>query len=544
MNSKSRIYFINALLLLTCFHLKAQIIRSNLPLLLINTNGLSIPDEYKITAQMKVVDLGKGKEHTDTSTTFAFDGIIGIELRGSSSQSFPKKPYGIEIKDDKGEDKDESFFGWPKESDYVLFASYNEKSLMHNVLTMNLAREFGMYASRTRYVEVILNGNYQGVYVFMEKVKRDKGRVDIDKLDDDENSGDDLTGGYIMKIDKVTGSIGGSFTSDFKSQYGKDIHYQYDTPKAPTSQQVNYIQNFIRTFENSVNNANYKDPDVGYRKYADVESFVKYFLINEFARNMDGFRISTFLHKDKDSRGGKLKMGPVWDFDICYGNANYCEGNRYDLYAHGFNAVCSNDFFQVPFWWNKLLADPYFLDLTRTIYTKERTEGIFKMSRINALIDSLKLELGQAQVRNYEKWPILGTYVWPQPDPIPASWEGEINELTNWIPKRLEFLDKMFLIKTDTEESTYKKEIRVYPNPVDEQSIAYLPDGFDEVVKIKVFDALGRVVAQINSYHTSFGLSIPLQDLFDLQSLSRTGVYFMEVIDLHDRRATIKLLRK
>ncbi|MBK8391065.1 MAG: T9SS type A sorting domain-containing protein [Saprospiraceae bacterium] len=86
--------------------------------------------------------------------------------------------------------------------------------------------------------------------------------------------------------------------------------------------------------------------------------------------------------------------------------------------------------------------------------------------------------------------------------------------------------------------------MRVYPNPVDEQSIAYLPDGFDEVVKIKVFDALGRVVAQINSYHTGFGLSIPLQDLFDLQSLSRTGVYFMEVIDLHDRRATIKLLRK
>ncbi|MBK8636635.1 MAG: CotH kinase family protein [Saprospiraceae bacterium] len=178
---------------------------------------------------------------------------------------------------------------------------------------MNLARELGMYASRTRYVEVILNGNYQGVYVFMEKVKRDKGRVDIDKLDDDENSGDDLTGGYILKIDKFTGSIGGSFTSDFKTQYGKDIHYQYDTPKDPTSQQANYIQNFIRTFENTVNNANYKDPDVGYRKYADVESFVKYFLINEFARNMDGFRISTFMHKDKDSRGGKLKMGPAWD---------------------------------------------------------------------------------------------------------------------------------------------------------------------------------------------------------------------------------------
>ncbi len=160
------------------------------------------------------------------------------------------------------------------------------------------------------------------------------------------------------------------------------------------------------------------------------------------------------------------------------------------------------------------------------------------------MIDSLKLELGQAQIRNYEKWPILGTYVWPQPEPIPSTWQGEINELTNWIPKRLEFLDQMFLIKTDTKENDYIKEIRVYPNPIDDQSMAYLPDGFDEVVKIKVFDALGRVVAQKNSYHTGFGLSIPLQDLFDLQSLCRTGVYFMEVIDLHDRRATIKLLRK
>ncbi|MCR9066838.1 MAG: CotH kinase family protein, partial [Cytophagales bacterium] len=166
---------------------------SSLPIILINTNGTGIVDEPKIKATMEIIDNGEGATNKIGDKP-AFSGYIGIEYRGSSSQSFPKKPYGLETWTPEGIEVDTSLFGWPSESDWILFASYNEKSLIHNVLSMRIGREMGLYASRTKYVELYLNNNYEGVYVFMEKIKRNKGRVDIAKLNPDEESGDDLTG--------------------------------------------------------------------------------------------------------------------------------------------------------------------------------------------------------------------------------------------------------------------------------------------------------------------------------------------------------------
>ena len=137
-----------------------------------------IVDEPKVPARMGLIDNGEGVRNNLSDPFNAYDGAIGIELRGSSSMFFPKKSYTVETRDDQGKDRDVELLGLPEEEDWVLHGPYSDKSLMRNVLTYELARRLGSYASRTRFVEVVLNGGYVGVYVLMEKIKRRAGLHD------------------------------------------------------------------------------------------------------------------------------------------------------------------------------------------------------------------------------------------------------------------------------------------------------------------------------------------------------------------------------
>ena len=208
-----------------------------------------------------------------------------------------------------------------------------------------------------------------GVYVFMEKLKRDKERIDINKLKDDENSGEDLTGGYILKIDKGYDEQN-SFISAYGSSIGtesQEIRFIYTYPKADkiTSEQKNYIATYINDFETALASDEFTDPVSGYAAYADMDSFVDFFILNELSNNVDGYRISTYMHKDKNE---KLKMGPIWDFNLAFGNADYCSGGETNVWAYKFNERCPEDGLSVPFWWDRLLADPAFVSrLTRTM---------------------------------------------------------------------------------------------------------------------------------------------------------------------------------
>ncbi|MBC7885579.1 MAG: CotH kinase family protein [Saprospiraceae bacterium] len=206
---RSFIYFI--LLLAFCQNAVGQVnfTKSNLPIIIIKTNGAQIQDEPKIMAEMHIINNGPGLENKITDTPNDYNGKIGIELRGSTSQWFPKKPYGFETWDDIGEDNDIKLLGMPKESDWTLNATYNDKSLIRDGLSYILAGSIMEYAPRVRYNELILNGQYQGIYLLIEKIKRDKNRVDIAKIETTDILGDALTGGYILKFDKETGSNSG-----------------------------------------------------------------------------------------------------------------------------------------------------------------------------------------------------------------------------------------------------------------------------------------------------------------------------------------------
>ncbi|MBL7876514.1 MAG: CotH kinase family protein [Cyclobacteriaceae bacterium] len=495
----------------------AQSLKSNLPIIVINTNGQTISDEPKIAATMGVIDNGPGNPNSATDPFNNYSGKIGIEIRGSSSQSFPKKQFGIELRDDLGEGVSASLLGMPPEEDWVLFAPYNDKSLMRDALAYKLGRELGEYAPRTRFCEVIINDTYQGVYVLIEKIKRDKNRVDINKLNPDENTGDNLTGGYIIKIDKSTGSDNGGWTSTYTPpgrNGNQTIFFQYDYPKNSdiTSQQKSYIQQFIANFEGTLAGTNFTDPVQGYSRYIDVNSFVDFFIVNEVSKNVDGYRLSTYLHKQKDSDGGKLRMGPVWDFNLGFGNANYCTQGNPEGWVTNFNTICPQDFWLIPFWWSRLYQDGNYRSELAARWASLRSNE-FATSKIIAYIDSvynvlntvLPGEASSAQQRNFQTWPVLGKYIWPNYY-VGSSYVDEVNWLKSWVTNRMDWLDlNMPSVITEVKEINENKRVEAFPNPFRKEiSFEYtLKDA--GTVEIKLFNLLGQMILTDHESHSEAG---------------------------------------
>ena len=465
---------------------------SNLPIIIIDTNQETIVNEPKVTANMKIIFNEDGSRNFKDSETFHYDGFIGIELRGQSSLSlFPKKGYGIETRESDGSNKNISLFGFPEENDWVIHSPYSDKSLLRNKMTYDLAREIMPYAPRTKFCELIINNEYLGVIVFTEKIKRDKGRVDISKLKAEDISGDQLTGGYILKFDKATDSEL-AFTSTYSPEGGgwqdANFFYVYPKPENVQSAQKNYIENFIIDFENALASEMYQDSIEGYHKYIDPSSFIDFMIINELTRNVDGYRLSTYMYKDRDSIDARLKMGPVWDFNLAIGNADYCNGSNISGWAYNFNSVCPDDFWVNHFWWKRLLNDSAYRNAFNARWIELRS-GILSDANMITRIESYTNMLAEAVPRNFEKWPIIGQYIWPN-NQVSSTYTGEINYLQDWILRRMEWIDEnLNSIDNGTPITT---PLKVFPNPT-EGTIFYSTNNCDRCT-IEVYDVLGRNV--------------------------------------------------
>lgn len=479
---------------------------SNLPIIVINTHGVVIPDEPKITADMGIIFNGVGVRNNITDPFNNFSGTIGIELRGSTSQDlFPKKQYGIEVRDANGAGIDVSLLGLPKKDDWVLFAPYDDKSLMRDVLAYKLGRDLGRYASKSVYCEMVLNGEYMGVFVLLEKIKRDKNRVNIDKLDITENSGDNLTGGYIIKLDKIEGSGGAGWNSPFAPPNrtgGQNIYFQYEYPKPEdiTTAQKNYIIDYFNQFELTLAGDNFKDPVNGYAKYIDTDSFVDYFIANELARNPDAYRISTFMYKRKDSDGGKLFMGPIWDFNLGFGNVNFCAKEKPYGFIIDYNMICPSDGWLVPFWWSRLFEDPAFKAKVAARWQALRAKT-YATSRITGYIDSVASVLNQeSQQRNFQRWPVLGQYVWPNSF-IGPTFQSEVDWLKDWVTRRLAWLDTNLPdIVTSYENNPLKFSVTASPNPFHEDIIVRCQVVQPGEVVTELIDMTGRRLYGVSRY--------------------------------------------
>lgn len=467
---------------------------SHLPIVTIDTHGEEIIDEPKIPADMKII-YNPGQINQITDTLYDYNGKIGIELRGSSSQLFPKKPYGFKTRDEDGENIKVSLLGLPKEDTWTFNASYNDKTLMRDGLTYILAGKIMDYAPRVRYTEMFVNGEYQGIYLIIEKITRDKNRVNIAKMSKSDNEGDAVTGGYIIKIDKKTGSNSGEgWSSAYPNIQDSTSHtfFQFEYPKAKniTTQQKNYCEKYFNFIDSLILSDDYKNPVSGYRKYIDTESLIDFIIINEFTKNPDAFTFSTFFYKERDSDGGLIKFGPIWDFNIALGNVDYCPGgNPEGLVVFNIEDECLTS---PHFWWRKIMEDESFYAELKQRWQDLRLHQLTEDNIMNT-VDSLAQLVGEAQVRNFERWPILGEYIWPNYY-VGETYEEEVAFLKNWIHDRLAFLDREWDFKgSATEEFSNIENITLVPNPVSDL-VTIKSDLISTQTKIVIIDISGNVV--------------------------------------------------
>ena len=473
---------------------------TNIPLILVNTNGQTIVDEPKIATSFKIINNGPVLMNRPTDFPNEYNGFAGMEIRGAYSASLPQLPYGIETWNVNGNSNNVPLLGMPSENDWILIANYNDKTFLRNTLAFDLFRRMGHYAPRTKLCEVVINDVYEGIYVFTEKIKRDANRVDISRLDLDDNYGDSLTGGYIFKVDYWNAADSWSANYDNPNYPGNAVQFVYDYPSVTdiTPQQKTYIQNEVKDFEDALWGANFEDPTLGYRPHIHITSFIDYFIINEFSRNIDGFKKSRRFHKDKDTDDSQIHAGPVWDFDWAFKDLNTTMSNGAG-WMHSFSGGTD---VTPPGWYIRLIQDPSFANELNCRYFSLRSTTL-NTANIFSYIDSMATMLDGPQARHYERWPILGVNVGtPEIGAQPTTYVGEINKFKTWISDRLNWLDANMPGTCATlgldENIKTAPYMAVYPNPSTNELNIYV----DEAIQfIEIHDISGKRVGhyEVNS---------------------------------------------
>ncbi|MEM8891604.1 MAG: CotH kinase family protein [Bacteroidota bacterium] len=468
----------------------AQILTSsNLPIIRVNTSQAEIPDEPKIEGSIEIIDNGPGNLNSPTDLPSHYQGPIGIEVRGNSTQDFEKKTYAIELRDEAGNDLSASLLGMGKEEDWILHAMVIDKSQLRIPYSFYLWQRMGHYAANWRYVELILNGEYRGLYILTERIKRDKDRVDIAKLTEADLSGDALTGGYILRIDWLDEVQG--FESQYKSQGEVPMFFQWYYPRADRIQpeQADYIESWMANFENALFAENYRNArGERYSDLINLTSFADFLLINEFSKNSDGYKLSSYIHKDRDSRGGLLVAGPIWDFDQTYGISQVCSNDNPRGWTYRQDQEACEDLESMPLWWQRMVADSEFRTLLSQRWASFRSSFLHQDS-IYAWIDRHKDLIAPAIERNFTRWDeMIGEQIWYEPEPLPESYAEEIAQLKSWIALRLDWMDANLPLISGEKRDFF----RFYPNPTTGPLTLESP----AEINIKVYDLSGRALLQ------------------------------------------------
>lgn len=411
---------------------------SNLPIVIVDTQAQRIVYGTYKRASAVFIDAGPdGRARMTGPVDFA--GRSGIKTRGRSTAGAPKHSYGFEIWGSDDLDKDVSLLDLPAESDWVLYAPYNfDRALINNAFMFELSNRIGRYAVRTRFVELYLNtkggkvssGDYMGLYIFMEKIKRGPERVDVEDLDPWDRAEPQINGGYMLKIDRPDSGDRGFRTARGNPTYG-DGTLCYVDPKETniTEAQSTWIRGYLDAFEEALYGDNFTDPNTGYARFIDVNSFIDHNLLNMLAMNVDALRLSTHLHRARD---GKLEMGPLWDFDRSLNSTDGRDNN-----ARSWHGTGDGTDYHRYVWWNRLFEDRDFWQRYIDRWFDLR-QGTFSTAQINGLIDGMAAEIREAQGRNENKWSNVR--------PRYGGFQGEINQLKDWLATRTAWVDSQFVI--------------------------------------------------------------------------------------------------
>jgi hypothetical protein len=433
-----RIVRLLCLVLLTT-SLKAQpFTSSNLPIVIITTDAnTEILDEPKVQGTMKIIYRGVGQRNfvSDQSNTafLNYNGRIGIETRGSSSTVLEKKQYSLEtLLTNNVSNNDVSILNMPKEHDWVLNGLAFDDSMIRDYITYTMSRKIGEYAPRTEYCEVMINGVYQGLYIFQEKIKADDNRVDISKIEPGDNSLPDLSGGYIIKVDRADR---GDIPAWKQSSYigTDDVTFVHEFPKssAVTSAQSQYIKSRFDALSATAHAGNISFSQ-GYPSVIDVPSFVDFMIINELSANVDAYQLSTFFHKDKN---GKLRAGPVWDSNLTYGN---------DLLRWGLDRSKSNvwqfdngDNIGAKFWKDLFDNTKYKCYMSKRWNELVQNGEPLNLNTLKTLIDKTVASVSEAKARDIIRWPPI-----PEDHPAghPYNYDLEIANIKSFLETRITWI--------------------------------------------------------------------------------------------------------
>jgi len=408
---------------------------SNLPIVLITTDidpatgkPLAIPDDPKVSASMKIIYHKDGSRNfitdADNKDYLNYSGRIKIELRGSTSQDLPKKQYGWTTYEDNTTTKKKvSIMGMPKQNDWILNGLAYDPSLLRDYLSYNLSRSIGYYTVRTQYCEMVLNGVYKGLYILQEKIKDDADRVNIEAIDKNAADGAAITGGYITKADKTTGGDPIAWLMDsYANDPIEQVQYIHELPKPEdvTPAQNDYIKKQFTDLETLARNKN-ADFATGFPSIIDVPTFVDFVIMSEYASNVDSYQKSTFFHKDK---GGKLRAGPIWDFNLTYGRDAF--GTRSKINVWQFD---NNDNDGSKFWKDLFDQDNFKCYLAKRWYDVTSKGQPLNYDYVDAYIDTIVATITEAAVREQQTWNTVGNHA------------QQVKNVKNFIKERIAWIN-------------------------------------------------------------------------------------------------------
>jgi spore coat protein CotH len=369
---------------------------TGLPIIYLDTNGVPIDskEEYR-------------EGNVSIQGNNNYDHVYGTEMkikgRGNSTWYFhEKKPFQLKF----GEET--SFLGMPEDKKWIFLAEHSDKSLLRNKIAFELGYMSNLdWTPESHFAEVFVNDEYNGTYNISQKVEESDHRVALGNT------------GYLMEIDQLE-----RMESDDVYFYTDQFLINIKEPEIDwDGDEYNYAKNLLNEFETALFSENFKDPLEGYQKYIDMDSFIDWYLISEITKNQDSKSWSSiFLNVIP---GEKIKMGPLWDFDLAFGNVNYSECE----FPEGF-WVKENA------WYKQLFNDPYFVGLV-----KERF-NYFKQNQTLILekIDTYANYLSMSQSENDLRWDTIGNPVWPNPIVFP-TYEQEVEHLKSWYSQRMNWLD-------------------------------------------------------------------------------------------------------
>ena len=315
--------------------------------------------------------------HIDGTTEYeGFSTAVSCSIRGrgNTTWTWPKKPYLLKL------DSKKSIFGLPKHKRWVLLANFMDRTLMRNLVSMHVAQLTSLsWTPHCVPVELVLNGKHQGSYLLIEQVRVDNDRVDITEMSAKDNDGEALTGGYLLELD---------FHYDNEFQWKeRNIPFAVKSPDPDeiTAQQKAYIKSYVKEVSDAIYGADFKDPEKGYAKYLDVDSFIDYWIVYEVMCNHElGNPGSVYFHKD---RGGLLTAGPCWDFD--WGVLSFYTSAGETSLVNG-HAI----------WYDRLFQDPAF----KTRLKARFQELLPQLETIPGYMDECEALLDASAKLNFAMW--------------------------------------------------------------------------------------------------------------------------------------------